>query len=133
MILPYAQEIADEIVDWMRKLPAVLEISPLGSLRRRASTIGDIDVAVSTKKSADVIDHFSKYPKKSRVLERGERTASIILPQGVQVDLMVEDPEGYGALLQHFTGSKHHNIALRNLALKKGWSLSDYGAKKAKG
>jgi len=61
------------------------------------------------------------------VLEKGERTAGIIVAGGKQVDLMVEKPEAYGALLQHFTGSKHHNIALRELALKRNLSLSDYG------
>jgi DNA polymerase (family 10) len=63
-------------------------------------------------------------------LEKGVRTASLIISGNIQVDIMAESPEGYGSLLQHFTGSKHHNVALRELALKKGFSLSDYGVKK---
>lgn len=130
-LLPYAEEIAREIVDWMKKSQFVERIDPLGSLRRKAATVGDIDLSVATKKPKEVIEHFTKYPNKSRVLEKGTRTASITLPSGVQVDVMVETPDAYGALLQHFTGSKHHNIALRNYALKKKLSLSDYGIKKA--
>jgi len=127
LLLPYAQQVADEIIAWLKENRNVIEANPLGSLRRKASTIGDIDVAVSTKKPKDVMEHFTKYPKKQRVLEKGDRTASIIVPGDIQVDLMVESPEAYGALLQHFTGSKHHNIALREMALKKNLSLSDYG------
>jgi DNA polymerase (family 10) len=129
-LLPYAESIANEIIDWLKKNKNVLEAHPLGSLRRRAATVGDIDIAVSTNKPVEVLEHFSQFPNKTRVLEKGTRTASLILPAGVQVDLMVETPEAYGALLQHFTGSKHHNVALRTFALKKGLSLSDYGIKK---
>ncbi|MBI2103766.1 DNA polymerase III [Candidatus Woesebacteria bacterium] len=129
-LLPYAEDIAHEIIEWMKREKLVARVDPLGSLRRKASTVGDIDLSAATKNPAKVIEHFTKYPNKKRVLEKGTRTASITLPSGVQVDLMVETPDAYGALLQHFTGSKHHNIALRNYALKKGLSLSDYGIKK---
>lgn len=126
-LLPYAEEIAGDIISWLKENKDVVEAHPLGSLRRKAATIGDIDIAVSTSNPKSVLYHFSKYPKTQRVLELGDRTSSIILPNGIQVDLMVETPDAYGALLQHFTGSKHHNIALRELALKKDLSLSDYG------
>ncbi len=129
-LLPYAEQIASEIITWMKKNGYVERIDPLGSLRRRAGTVGDIDLSAATKKPEEVLTHFTNYPNKKRVLEKGTRTASIVLPSGVQVDLMVETPNAYGALLQHFTGSKHHNIALRNLALKRKLSLSDYGIKK---
>ena len=132
MLLPFAAHIADEIVSWMKKEKSVLEVDSLGSLRRKASTVGDIDIAVSTNDPVKVIDHFTSYPKKTRVLEKGERTASIIIPGNRQVDLMVQEPKAYGATLQHFTGSKHHNIALREIAIKKGLSLSEYGVKKNK-
>lgn len=130
LLLPYAAGIAEDVVAWLRKNPGVVRAEPLGSLRRQASTVGDIDIAVATKTPKDVIGHFTKYPKKTKVLEAGEATASILLPGGVQVDLMVQPPDAFGALLQHFTGSKHHNVALRTLALKKGLSLSEYGIKK---
>ncbi len=131
-LLPYAEATAGLIIAWMMKDKNVKQVDPLGSLRRRASTIGDIDLSSSTDKPAEVLEHFTKYPEVQRVLEKGTRTASIIIPGNIQVDLMVETPDAYGSLLQHFTGSKHHNIALRELALKKGYSLSDYGVKKLK-
>lgn len=126
-ILPYADQIASEMVLWMKQNKYVKRIEPLGSLRRRVSTIGDIDLAAATEKGNLVLEHFTKFPKAQRVLEKGERSAGIIVPGNIQVDLMVETPDAFGAMLQHFTGSKHHNIALREFALKKGLSLSDYG------
>ncbi|KKQ42080.1 MAG: hypothetical protein US60_C0024G0009 [Microgenomates group bacterium GW2011_GWC1_37_8] len=127
ILLPYALQVAKEILEWLNKSNEVLRAEPLGSLRRKASTVGDIDIAVSTNNPKVVIEHFVKFPKIQRILEKGVRTASIVIPGDIQVDVMVETPEGFGALLQHFTGSKHHNIALREYALKKNLSLSDYG------
>jgi DNA polymerase (family 10) len=131
-LLPYATEIAEEVIAWLKKERAIQKVDTLGSLRRQASTIGDIDISVATDKGSAVIAHFCAYPKKTRVLEKGEKTASVILPSDVQVDLMVQPPDSYGSLLQHFTGSKHHNIALRDYALKKGFSLSEYGIRELK-
>ncbi|MCX6705678.1 MAG: hypothetical protein NTV24_01055 [Candidatus Woesebacteria bacterium] len=128
-LLPYACERSFEVIDWLRKIKEAKRVDPLGSLRRKASTIGDIDIAVATDNSETVINHFVKFPKLTKILEKGDKTASIILPGDIQVDLMVQPSESYGSLLQHFTGSKHHNIALREYALKKGLSLSEYGIK----
>ncbi|PIZ49447.1 hypothetical protein COY29_01835 [Candidatus Woesebacteria bacterium CG_4_10_14_0_2_um_filter_39_14] len=130
-LLPYAWERASEVIEWLKKIKEAKRVDPLGSLRRKASTIGDIDIAVATDNPEVVINHFVKFPKAQKILEKGEKTASILLPGDVQVDLMVQPPESYGSLLQHFTGSKHHNIALREYALKKGLSLSEYGIKTA--
>ncbi len=127
LLLNVAHGTVDAIIAWMHKIPQVKQIDYLGSLRRQASTVGDIDIAVATDDSKKVLTHFTQFPGKSRVLEAGEHTSSIILPNGSQVDLMVQPPQSYGSLLQHFTGSKHHNIALRELAMKKGYSLSEYG------
>lgn len=129
ILLPYAKKISTEIIDWMKKCKSVSKIDVLGSLRRKASTIGDIDLAVSTNSPKEVIEHFIKYPKSKRVIEKGDKTASILLPNAMQIDLMVQKNDSYGALLQHFTGSKHHNIALREYALKKNMSLSEKGIK----
>ncbi len=131
-LLPYAMEIASNLIIYLKENKHVLKADPLGSLRRQASTVGDIDLSASSNNPDDVIKHFTDYPKATRVLEKGQRTASIILPGNIQVDLMVTSPKGYGSLLQHFTGSKHHNIALRERALKMGLSVSDYGIKKIK-
>lgn len=130
LLLPYATSIADEIIEWIKKEKSVKSVDVLGSLRRKTSTIGDVDIAVATHLPIEVLEHFAKYPKKQRVLEKGDRTASIIVAGSVQVDIMVQSPDSYGSLLQHFTGSKHHNIALREYAIKKQLSLSEYGIKK---
>lgn len=133
LLLPVAQGLADSIITWLKKSPHVKRADPLGSLRRQASTVGDVDISSASDQPSAVIDHFTKYPKKLRVLEAGPHSASLILPNDYQVDLMVQPPEAYGSLLTHFTGSKHHNIALREYALKKGFSLSEYGIKTKSG
>jgi DNA polymerase (family 10) len=131
-LLPYAAEIASEIMDWMIKDVNVKRVDPLGSLRRKASTVGDIDLACVTDEPVEVLTHFTKYAETQKIIEKGEHSASILLPGNVQVDMMVQPAASYGSLLQHFTGSKHHNIALRDYALKKGLSLSEYGIKELK-
>lgn len=129
LLLPYAMGIAEEIKTWMLRESSVKTIEALGSLRRHASTVGDIDFAVASDDPSKVIEHFCKYPNFVRVIEKGTESASILLPGSVHVDLIVVAPERFGSLLQHFTGSKHHNIALREFALKKGLSLSEHGIK----
>lgn len=129
LLLPYALEIAGSIIEWLKKEPKVLRVEPLGSLRRMVSTIGDIDIAVASNEPNVVIAHFARYPKATKIVEKGESSASILLPGDLQVDIRVVKPDVYGSLLQHLTGSKHHNIALREYAIKKGFSLSEYGIK----
>ena len=131
LLLPYAEQISNEVIDWMKKDKSIIKIDPLGSLRRKASTVGDIDISVSSNNSVASLNHFCNYPKAKKIIEKGTKTASILLPNEIQVDLMVQRPESYGSLLAHFTGSKHHNIALREFALKKGSSISEYGIKAA--
>jgi DNA polymerase (family X) len=126
-LLPHAEHVATEVINWLMKCSDVIEANPLGSLRRRASTVGDIDIAVASKNASSVLNHFVEYPGKTRMIEKGTHSSSIVVPGDLQVDVMVIDPSQYGSLLQHFTGSKHHNIALREYALKKGLSLSEYG------
>ncbi len=129
-LLPYATLIAKEVIDWMKKDKNVIRIDPLGSLRRQAATIGDIDISVATNKPLESLEHFTNYPKVQKVIEKGTHSSSIVVPGGLQVDLMVQPLESYGSLLQHFTGSKNHNVTLREYALKKGLSLNEYGIKK---
>ena len=131
-LLPYAEMTAGLIIDWMKKDKNVAQIDPLGSLRRQAATIGDIDISVATDKPIEVLEHFTKYPDKQKIIEKGVISSSIVVPGGIQVDLMALPADSYGSLLQHFTGSKHHNIALREYALKKGLSLSERGIKNLK-
>jgi DNA polymerase (family 10) len=129
MTLPYAQELADLIVAYMKTCKAVVKVEPLGSLRRRTATIGDIDLAVSSKDPKAVLEHFSKYPYIERIIEKGDVSSSILTSGGKQIDLIVLAPQRFGSLLQHFTGSKNHNVHLREIALKKGLSLSERGIK----
>jgi DNA polymerase (family 10) len=130
-LLPYALQIADNIMEWMVKDARVMRVDPLGSLRRKASTVGDIDLSCVTNEPVEVLTHFSKYPQTQKIIEKGEHSASILIPGNIQVDMMVQPAESYGSLLQHFTGSKHHNIALREYSLKKGLSLSEYGIRES--
>ncbi|MEN9407391.1 MAG: hypothetical protein RLZZ455_607 [Candidatus Parcubacteria bacterium] len=129
MVLPFANELAEKILTYLLESKAVKEAYTMGSLRRKRDTIGDVDLAVTSHNPEDVIAHFVSYPYKERIIERGPQTASIITSGGKQIDLMVLEPEMAGSLLQHFTGSKQHNIKLRELALKKGLSLSEKGIK----
>ncbi len=131
-LLPHAAIVAGDIMDWIKRDQNVIRIDPLGSLRRQAATIGDIDFSISTENPAEVLEHFTKYPKSQRTVEKGTESSSIIAPGNIRVDLMVQPPSAYGSLLQHFTGSKHHNIALREFSLKKGLSLSERGIKNLK-
>lgn len=130
IVLPQASAIAKEMLKWLNRSPFVNKSYPLGSLRRQVSTIGDIDIAVASDHPKEVIKHFIEYPGKKDIIEAGDVTSSIRLGSGIEIDLMVQPPEAFGALLQHFTGSKQHNIHLRELAIKKGLSLSEYGIKK---
>ncbi|MBI4157338.1 hypothetical protein HY502_00625 [Candidatus Woesebacteria bacterium] len=130
LLLPYATEVAQGILNWLSVNTLVKKVEPLGSLRRKAATVGDIDIAVATDKPKEVLKYFTEYPDAQRVIELGEATAGIVAAGGIHIDLMVQPPSSFGSLLQHFTGSKHHNIALREYAQKKGLSLSEYGIKK---
>lgn len=131
ILLFQAETITYPLVKYLSSSPFVKKIDVLGSLRRKTSTVGDIDIAVASEKPEAVVKHFVKYPYKTKILESGEKKARILIDE-VQVDLMIEPAISYGSLLQHFTGSKQHNIQLRELAIKKGFSLSEHGVKKIK-
>ena len=133
MLLPYASKLSSEIINWLKDSSKIQRVDPLGSLRRQASSIGDIDISVASEEPEEAIERFISYPRSKRILDRGEKSASILLPGNIRVDLKVQKPDSYGSLLQHFTGSKHHNIALREYAMKRGLSLSEHGIKKRGG
>ncbi|MBM3205381.1 DNA polymerase III, partial [Candidatus Shapirobacteria bacterium] len=130
MLLPFAWELAQKVIDYLKKGQIGLKIDPLGSLRRMTATVGDIDLAVATKEPKRAIERFVNFPEAKEVVASGGNTARIIHRSGRQVDLKTMNPEAYGALLQHFTGSKQHNIHLREIAQKRGLSLSEYGIKR---
>ncbi|MCX7996621.1 MAG: DNA polymerase/3'-5' exonuclease PolX [Patescibacteria group bacterium] len=131
MPLPVARAIYDQIAAYLSTLACIRRIDPMGSLRRQLATIGDVDIAVVAPddKAEEVIAHFLQSPGMLAVDNAGDKKASIIYPPNVRVDLRVTDGAQYGSMLQYFTGSKQHNIALREFALKKGYSLNEYGIK----
>ena len=130
MLLPYASAQAARIIEYLKKSPYIKDAHPLGSLRRMVATVGDLDFSASSKSPEKVVEYFTEMPGVAQVVEKGENSATVVLQSGLHADLLVGKPETYGALLQHFTGSKQHNIRLRTLAEKNGLSLSEYGVKK---
>lgn len=131
MPLPIADSVAAQLIVYLKKHKDAKRVDALGSLRRQVSTIGDIDIAVATTKPNEIVDYFLRYPHQ-KIVEKGPSGATILLTNGRQVDLRVQKPEAYGAMLQYFTGGKNHNIKLREYALAKGLSLSEYGIKSMK-
>ncbi len=127
MPLGKALPLARAIVAILKEVEAVQAIEVAGSLRRWKETIGDIDILVASSKPAKVMEAFVHLPGVQEVLLRGETKASIRHREGIQVDLRVLEPEAFGAALQYFTGSKQHNIRIRDLASRKGLKVSEYG------
>lgn len=130
MLLPFATSQAQKIIEYLKKSQEVIVVDPLGSLRRQIATIGDLDFAACGKNPEKIIEYFVKMPGISRVIDQGDNKVNVVLTSGLHIDLLVGKPESYGALLQHFTGGKNHNIQLRTLAEKEGLSLSEHGVKK---
>jgi len=114
-------------LEWMNKCRAVEHASIAGSSRRMKETIGDIDLLVTSKDSEKVMKKFLAYPQVKDVIAHGKTKSSIRLTDDVQIDLRVVAQESWGAALQYFTGSKAHNVKLRQIAIKKGLKLNEYG------
>lgn len=129
MPLEVATNLANKIVKYLKDKFPHIEFIPLGSLRRQSDTVGDIDIAAASANPTPLINYFLEFPQSVQVIARGENKASIRLLHDVHIDLMVKPPRSFGSLLQHFTGSRQHNILLRRHALKLGYSLSEYGIK----
>jgi len=127
MPLAKAEKIAGKIVSQLKKLPEVEEAVAAGSVRRKKSTIRDIDLIVKTKQPEKVIQSFTKMSFVKKVLAKGNEKATIITKENVQADLRVFTNEEFGAGLLYFTGDKEHNIWLRKIAIKKGMKLNEYG------
>ncbi|MDP9018991.1 MAG: helix-hairpin-helix domain-containing protein, partial [Candidatus Eremiobacteraeota bacterium] len=122
-----ALRVAGEALEYLRGGPAVHRILYAGSLRRAEVTVGDVDIVCTSDHAAAVIDHFVKWPRAQAVLAEGPTKASIWLDGGLQIDLRVLPDHVYGNLLQHFTGSREHNIQLREYAVRKGLRVSENG------
>ena len=125
-LLSRATEMAESIVAYLKEQAPAAEIATVGSVRRGNETSGDLDILASGADTT-LADAFTRFPQVERVLANGGTKASVLLRGGFQADLRIVTPDQRGAALQYFTGSKAHNIALRDRALERGWKLNEYG------
>jgi DNA polymerase (family 10) len=131
--LGVAVDLAEEILAELRDVRGVQRCDYAGSLRRMRETIGDIDLLVASEDPVSAMDAFASMPHVARVLAKGETKSSVLTTKGLQVDLRVVAPSVWGAALQYFTGSKAHNVRIREMAVRKGLKLSEYGLFRVKG
>ena len=127
ILLGEALTIVDEITTHLKEMPGLRNISPAGSLRRFRETVGDIDLMGTADNPAEIIRAFVNLPMVKEVRGSGTTKASVVVAGELQVDLRLVEDEAFGSLLQYFTGSKQHNINLRERARRRGLSLSEYG------
>lgn len=125
--LDTAYQTAEELSAYLRKCDDVEQVTAAGSLRRGRETVGDLDLLVTARDPAKIAAYFVKHRRIAQVLARGGDKVSVTLDNGMQVDVRLLPRESYGAALQYFTGSKEHNVALRERARKLGFKLSEYG------
>jgi len=114
------------LVDELRRHPAAVKVSEAGSARRRRETFRDLDVIATSTDPPALIDAFTSRANVADVIAKGDTKATVLTAEGFRLDLRVVPPESYGNLLQHFTGSKEHNVALREDAVRRGFSVSEY-------
>ncbi len=134
VVLALAYSFAEEIIEALKAAcgDAVTEISMAGSLRRMRATIGDLDILAASDQPQKVLDAFAALPQVREVIEKGGTKASVVAHNGLQVDLRALEPRRWGTALQYFTGSREHNIRVREIALAKGLSLSEWSFKRLK-
>jgi DNA polymerase (family 10) len=131
-LIDAAETEAEKLTEYLHKFPGFDKITPAGSLRRGRETVGDLDILVTGKactsetKRAEAIAYVAKYPPLMDVIASGDNKISFRLRSGMQVDVRLLPPESFGAAMQYFTGSKAHNVALRQRALKMGYTLNEY-------
>lgn len=125
-LLPDTASVSAELVAYLRERVPAIDFIPVGSLRRGCETCGDIDI-LAIGGDATLMDLFIAYPKVERVLGHGDTKSSVRLHGGYQADLRLVPAESRGAAMQYFTGSKAHNIALRDRAIQQGFKLNEYG------
>jgi DNA polymerase (family 10) len=124
VVLPQAQA----VVEALAQVPGVEAVSLAGSIRRMRDTIADIDIVVATRSPEAVMETLVGLPQVHRVLSRGSTLSSVLLGiADVQCDVRAVDPDSYGAALQYFTGSKDHNVRLREMAVRRGLRINEYG------
>lgn len=127
VLLAHAEPTAQLIEKRIKALPGTRQCVAAGSFRRRKESVGDLDFLVVTDRPAATMNYFVSMPEVGRVLAHGKTKSAVTLTSGLDVDLRVVPEESYGAALNYFTGSKEHNIALREIAIKKGMKMNEYG------
>ena len=131
-LIDAAETEAEKLTEYLAKFPGIDRITPAGSLRRGRETVGDLDILVtgpacsSDDERAKAVEYVAKYPPLMDVIARGDNKISFHVRSGMQVDVRLLPPESFGAAMQYFTGSKAHNVALRQRALKMGYTLNEY-------
>lgn len=133
MTLGLAWQKAEEWLAWLRAQPETQRAEAGGSLRRKRETIGDLDLVVASDDPAALMDRFTQHPQVLRVRGEGENKSSVELHDGLNIQIWIQPPARFGSLWQYATGSKSHNVRVRELALKKGLSLSERGMEDRKG
>lgn len=128
--LGFAEPVVVEVVKYLQGIEGLEHITPAGSYRRGKETVGDIDILATSTRPADVVAAFVRMPMVEEVLSKGPTKASIIVKETIQVDLRIVEHRSYGTVLQYFTGSKDHNVKMRQIALGQGYSLSEYSLKR---
>jgi DNA polymerase (family X) len=126
-LLSRAQPIAEQIADALRATPGVDRVEVAGSLRRLADSVKDLDIVATTADPAALVATLTGHPLVDSVQSSGEAGARVVLHAGMTVDLKVVAPDQFGNVLQHFTGSKNHNVAMREAAVRRGLHVSEYG------
>lgn len=126
-LLGHGLPVVREVVEALRAHPAAVDVSEAGSVRRRKETFRDLDVIATATDPAALTGHFVSLPWVLDVVAHGDTKATVITRQGLRLDLRVVPPESYGDLMQHFTGSKEHTVAMREDAQRRGLSVSEYG------
>jgi DNA polymerase (family 10) len=127
VLISTALDLAEDLLGRLRAVPGVRRATYAGSLRRMRETIGDVDLLVASDDTGSVMDAFGAYGPVDRVIARGDTKSSVLTRQGLQVDLRVIPDEVWGAAMIYFTGSKAHNIRIREIAVRQGLKLSEYG------
>ncbi|BCO30303.1 DNA polymerase/3'-5' exonuclease PolX [Thiohalobacter sp. COW1] len=125
--LAEAARYAEPLTAWLEDGKDIEQVVIAGSYRRAKETVGDLDILVIARDGRQAIQHFTRYEEVDTVVSSGSTRATVILNNGLQVDLRVVPRVSYGAALYYFTGSKAHNIAVRRIAQKKGWKINEYG------
>ena len=122
-----AEDLAIPLVDYLKHCKGVEEVVIAGSYRRRQETVGDLDILITASKDSPIMDRFTDYDEVEEVVAKGTTRSTVRLRSGMQVDLRAVPQVSYGAALHYFTGSKAHNIAIRQLGQKKGYKINEYG------